>query len=54
MKISEIQLTYKRIVLNEPGRALNGSTKVNKFIREYLHAVGQDITLRECFFCCIF
>ena len=54
MKISEIQLSYKRVVLNKTGEALNGSTKVNTFIREYLNAVGQDITLRECFFAAFF
>ena len=54
MKISEIQLTYKRVVLNQNGEALNASAKVNTFIREYLKAVNQDLTLRECFFAAFF
>lgn len=54
MKISEIQLTYKRVVLNKNGEALNASKKVNTFIREYLKAIDQDLTLRECFFAAFF
>lgn len=54
MKVSEIQLTYKRVVLNQNGEMLNSSVKVNKFIREYLKAIDQDLTLRECFFAAFF
>lgn len=54
MKISEIQLTYKRVVLNKNGEALNASAKVNTFIREYLKVIDQDLTLRECFFAAFF
>lgn len=54
MKVSEIQLTYKRIVLNTDGQILNSSKRVNTFMREYLNSINQDITLRESFFCAFF
>lgn len=52
MNLSEIKLTYNRVSLSN--NALTSPEEINSFIREYLQAIGEDLTLQEKFFAIFF
>lgn len=52
MKLSEIKLSYNRVVLSN--HALTSASYINNFLRDYLANIGEDITLQEKFFAIFF
>lgn len=51
--VSEIKLSYNRIALNNNSK-LTSSEEINKFIKNYLELVKEDISLQEKFFALFF